>query len=119
MCARVKVMLAYDCCQFEIEKSTSKHVSNEDIDEMRKDCMRLADKAISQYKRAKEISITLPLTSRFAEQDDAERKVREIEKKAEDDRTKNELLFVKAFKEKDWERYVSGEYDYQDDFSTF
>ena len=58
MGASVKIMLSYDYCHFEVCLSTSQ----EDlilcqVDDMRKDCQRLADKAVRQYQIAKK-SIT-------------------------------------------------------------
>lgn len=50
--ASVKVMLSYDYCHFEIALS-GEVASIEDVDNMRKEAQRLADKAVKQYKIAK------------------------------------------------------------------
>lgn len=50
----VRVMLSYDYCHFEIVLSSEDDMDVDQIDEMRKDAMRLADKAVHQYKVAKE-----------------------------------------------------------------
>ena len=49
----VKIMLSYDYCHFEIVLSSDEEMTLEQIDEMRKDAQRLADKAVYQYKVAK------------------------------------------------------------------
>ena len=49
----VKVMLSYDYCHFEVALASDDEMTLEQIDEMRKDAMRLADKAVFQYKVAK------------------------------------------------------------------
>jgi len=35
------------------DHGTVMHVTNKEIDDTRKDCQRLADKAVGQYKKAK------------------------------------------------------------------
>lgn len=51
--ASVKIMLSYDYCHFEICLGSDENLSLPEIDNMRKDCQRLADKAVNQYKTAK------------------------------------------------------------------
>ncbi len=51
--ARVKVMRSYDYCHFEISLGTDQPVTNKDVDDLRKEAQRLADKAVEQYKIAK------------------------------------------------------------------
>jgi hypothetical protein len=114
MGASVKVMLSYDYCHFEISKSTDEDISNNAIDELRKDCMRLADKAIEQYKIAKAgADIRL---NRKCDYDKAMRDVERINAKAEADRTVGEIATVKAFNDKNWKEYISQQYNYEDDF---
>lgn len=54
----VSIMRSYDYSHFEISLSAADDVdpnmTTEQIDEMRKDAMRLADKAVKQYKIARE-----------------------------------------------------------------
>lgn len=54
--ASVKVMLSYDYSHFETSMSIENEngLSMKDIDEARKNCQRLSDKAVSQYKTAKD-----------------------------------------------------------------
>ena len=53
MGASVKIMLSYDYCHFEVCLSTDGDIPLKDVDGMRKYCQRLADKAVAQYKIAK------------------------------------------------------------------
>lgn len=52
--ASVKVMLSHDYSHFECLMSLENDngLSMKEIDNARKDCQRLADKAVSQYKTA-------------------------------------------------------------------
>jgi len=114
MAASVKVMLWHDYCHFEVSKSTDQPVTDAEIDEMRKDCMRLADKAIAQYKTAKSAYMI-----RNARKEEYEREVRAcnlIEAKAEGDRSPNEMARLKTLKDRDWQKYIDEKYDYQDDW---
>lgn len=53
--ASVKVMLSYDYSHFEASVSLENDngLTVKEIDAARKDCQRLADKAVAQYKTAK------------------------------------------------------------------
>lgn len=53
--ASVKVMLSYDYSHFEASMSLENDngLTVKEIDAARKDCQRLADKAVAQYKTAK------------------------------------------------------------------
>jgi hypothetical protein len=53
MSASVKIMLSYDYCHFEVCKGTDEELSNAEIDELRKDVQRLADRAVNQFQIAK------------------------------------------------------------------
>jgi hypothetical protein len=112
MGASVKVMLSYDYCHFEFSKSTDEDVSNEQLDNMRKECMRLADKAIAQYKIAKNHSNQI--SSRTNERDDMWRRVKRTMAKPECDRTIGEIAEMKAYGDRNWEEYISELYNYED-----
>ena len=114
MGASVKIMLSYDYCHFEICKSTDAAVTDQEIDAMRKDVQRLADKAVRQYIIAKEEN--RKRLNAVAERESAERDVARIELKPAGERTVNEVALVKAFKDKNWSEYISRRYDYEDDF---
>ena len=52
--ATVKVMLSYNYCHFEVSKVIEgDDIGQIEIDNARKDCQRLADKAVGQYQKAK------------------------------------------------------------------
>jgi len=105
-------MLSYDYCHFEFSKSTDEDVSNEYLDNMRKECMRLADKAILQYRIAKKQQFV-----RSAREEELRSMKFEVEcvlRKLENDRTIGEIAKVKAFNDRNWEAYISERYDYED-----
>lgn len=56
--ASVKVMLSYDYSHFEASMSLENEsgLTMQEIDDARKKCQRLADKAVGQYKKAKEMA---------------------------------------------------------------
>lgn len=56
MNASVKVMNSYDYCHFEVALSQDNVETIIEIDELRKEAQRLVDRAIKQYKIAKEIT---------------------------------------------------------------
>ncbi|MFA5186750.1 MAG: hypothetical protein WC551_09760 [Patescibacteria group bacterium] len=49
----VKVMRSYDYCHFEVCLGSDENLTLQQIDDLRKDAARLADKAVRQYKIAK------------------------------------------------------------------
>jgi hypothetical protein len=59
--ASVKVMRSYDYCHFEIqmaigeEAETAETIQTSDVDLLRKEAMRLADKAVKQYQIHKRV----------------------------------------------------------------
>lgn len=78
--ATVKVMISYNFCHFEVSKQIEgEDLTQEDIDEARKDCQRLADKAIGQYQTAKTEASSRTVNS--SERFNLEREVTEIKKK--------------------------------------
>jgi len=58
--ASVKVMLSYDYSHFEasMQLENDEGLGMKDIDNARKNCQRLADKAVGQYKTAKDMAET-------------------------------------------------------------
>lgn len=112
MGASVKVMLSYDYCHFEISKSTDEAITDERIDEMRKDCMRLADKAIAQYKTAKRHANFLINPGQI---ETLRREVRAIKENfPQSEWTEDQKAKVKKLH--DHEFLLSNSYDYQDDW---
>lgn len=110
--ASVKVMLSYDYSHFEASMSleNDEGIPLKDIDEARKNCQRLADKAVGQYKTAKGEAIKQAVTS--YERQQLEKEVREIKvNKPEDQWSVLERAKVKALA--DYKHQTM--YDYNDD----
>lgn len=110
MGASVKVMLSHDYCHFEVVKSSEQELTNEQINEMRKDVQRLADEAVRQYKVAKEKSIR----DMSYEKQRFEARVREIQAKEEKSRTIEEVAMLKHYNDAQWQRQFEP-YDYEDE----
>lgn len=110
--ATVKVMLSYNYNHFEasIALENEGGLSTKDIDDARKDCNRLCDKAIVQYQQAKTIeSKKLRLVS---ERRALEREVAEIRQKDVTMWTVTEKAKVKALDDYNWDL----QWDYDDDW---
>lgn len=108
--ASVKVMLSYNYCHFEASMSLENEdgVTNKDIDDARKDCNRLCDKAISQYKRAKAEEIKR--SNQQYERATLEKEVSQIRIKPKDEWTVVEQAKVKALEDYNWE----AQFNYED-----
>jgi len=113
--ASVKIMLSYDYSHFEISSSIEKDtgLTLKDIDDARKDCQKLADKAVAQYKTAKEFA---------ARRVDGIYKIKNFElecvnikKKDECDRTIKEVAMLKQYENENWQSQFEISYDYDDD----
>jgi hypothetical protein len=113
--ASVKIMLSYDYSHFEVAMS----IENEgglllkDIDDARKNCQRLADKAVSQYKKAKEMA-ALRTDGAYKIQN-FEKQCKEILSKTEGDRTINEVAMLKQYSDENWRDRFYYHYDYEDE----
>ena len=113
--ASVKVMLSYDYSHFEASMSLENDngLSTKEIDEARKSCQRLADKAVGQYKTAKEKAQSRTdgkyRMANFVSQ------CKMIEAKEEGDRTINEIAMLKQYQTEKWEEQFIDNYDYDDD----
>jgi hypothetical protein len=113
--ASVKVMLSYDYSHFEasmsLENDEGLHI--QDIDNARKNCQRLADKAVGQYKTAK---------SQASKRSDGEFRMKNFEAeckaiaaKSEHDRTLREIAMLKQYEDENWQAQFEYAYDYDDD----
>jgi len=110
MGASVKIMLSYNYCHFEVSKSVDVDLSNEEINEMRKEVQRLADEAVRQYQVAKEKE---SLRSEMKwERDQLERQVRAIEKIPGSEWTPEMKARVKSLQDNAYWR--QHDYDYED-----
>jgi hypothetical protein len=114
--ASVKVMLSYDYSHFEASMSLENDKGLEiiEIDNARKVCQRLADKAVGQYKTAKQMA---------QERTDGEYRIRNfaqqceaIAQKNEEDRTVKESAMLKTYRDEKWmDQFIYNDYDYDDD----
>lgn len=105
-------MLSHDYSHFEAAMTleNDKGLSLKEIDEARKNCQRLADKAIGQYKSAKQDAIKL--TGTTYERQQLEKEVREIRvNKNEENWTVLEKAKVKALADYNHQT----QYNYEDD----
>lgn len=116
MSASVKVMLSYDYSHFEASMSlgNDEGISVEEIDNARKSCQRLADKAVGQYKTFKSIAATR--TNKKYEKEVFERQCKQIAAKEENDRTIKEIAMLKQYQDENWQsQFEDDDYDYMDD----
>ncbi len=113
--ASVKVMLSYDYSHFEASMSVENEsgLTMQEIDDARKKCQRLADKAVGQYKKAKQMA---------SNRSDGEYQMRNfqeqckrIKAKEEQDRTIKEIAMLKQYEDENWQAQFMREYDYDDD----
>lgn len=113
--ASVKVMLSYDYSHFEASMSVENEsgLTMSDIDDARKKCQRLADKAVGQYKKAKQMA---------SNRSDGEYQMRNfqeqcerIKAKDEQDRTIKEIAMLKQYEDENWQSQFMHEYNYDDD----
>lgn len=109
----VRVMRSYDYSHFEVTLGTNEPVTLAEVDDLRKEAARLADKAVAQFKIAKfehERRLNDARQKVYAKQD-ADR----IRRKPEGERTVDEVAELKAFDDKVWEDNRA--YNYEDDWS--
>lgn len=113
--ASVKVMQSYNYCHFEASMSLENDngISVNEIDEARKSCQRLTNKAIGQYQKGKEVA---------ASRNDSGIKIRAfkqeislIQNKQLSDRTLREIGMLKQYEQENWEAQFEVHYDYDDD----
>ena len=114
----VRILLSHDYCHFEVSKviegvmddhGTVMHVTNKEIDDTRKDCQRLADKAVGQYKKAK--TEAAARTQYSSERYNLEREVTELLKKDSQLLSPLEKAKIKALEDYQHQNF----YDYMDD----
>jgi hypothetical protein len=115
--ASVKVMRSHDYCHFEVALASNfLGLSSEDttlaVDDLRKTAARLADKAVEQYKVAKENLERQESHDRRAEY--IREEAAAIEAKPEGERTPDEQATLKTYK--DHVFHANRRYDYDDDW---
>jgi hypothetical protein len=113
--ASVKVMLSYDYSHFEATMALDNDngLTMHEIDEARKSCQRLADKAVAQYKKAKEMAQKRNDGDYAMRNFEAECK--RIMDKKEEDRTIKEIAMLKQYQNERWQDQFNYHYDYDDD----
>ena len=113
----VKVMRSYDYCHFEINLSretlgTTHDEQLKSVDDLRKDAMRLADKAVKQYKIAKrdeeQRCSAISRTEYFKE------RIQKLHKKPESEWTESDKAANKTWDDANYHANRHG-YDYEDD----
>jgi hypothetical protein len=113
--ASVKVMQSYNYCHFEASATIENEngLTSAEIDEARKKCQRLTDKAVGQYKKAKEEA---------AKRSDGQFRMKNFEEeckrilaKDEQDRTIREIAMLKQYQDENWQAQFEDDYDYDDD----
>lgn len=110
--ASVKIMLSYDYNHFEVCLSSDEEKTLTEIDAMRKDAQRLADKAVRQYQMAKEIE--RKKANADIGLDELRKTVRAIrENFPQSEWTEEQKAKVKLLDDKQY--IMSSRYDYEDD----
>ena len=115
--ASVKVMLSYDYSHFEASMSLENDNGIEllEVDNARKMCQRLADKAVGQYKQAK--SLAAKRSDGEFKMKNFESQCKAIQAKSEGDRTINEIAMLKQYQDENWQAQFDYDYDYNDDYN--
>jgi hypothetical protein len=113
--ASVKVMLSYDYSHFEASMSLENEngLSMNEIDAARKNCQRIADKAVGQYKKAKEMA-SLRSDGKYTMRN-FEEQCKRIQTKPECERTVSEIAMLKQYEDENWQAQFDYPYDYGDD----
>lgn len=109
-------MLSYDYSHFEASMSLENEngVTKEELDNARKDCQRLADKAIKQYRVAKRVAASR--NNGQYEIQNFEAACKKIAIKDEHDRTLKEIAMLKQYQDENWRAKFNYDYDYEDDY---
>lgn len=103
----VKIMLSYNYCHFEIALA-GEEMTLDEVDAMRKEAQRLADKAVHQYKVAQKNLRYSPYNSEYRRE--LENKVRIIKENfPRSEWTPEQKAIVKSYEDFEY-------YDYQDDW---
>lgn len=113
--ASVKVMLSYDYSHFEVSMTLENDngLTLKEIDEARKNCQRLADKAVSQYKTAK-LMAAKRIDGEY-QMKNFEAECKRIQAKDEHERTLKEIAMLKQYEDEKWREQFYYAYDYDDD----
>jgi hypothetical protein len=119
MKASVRVMISYDYNHFEFQlgSDNDEPLNIKQVNELRKTAQRLADEAVRQYKKAKEVAAAREQSvyekARFLQE------IKRIEATAEADRSVRDLAMLKQYHDEEWEDQFTHNYDYDDDEEYF
>jgi len=103
-------MRSHDYCHFEIALSTTDSVTVANVDDMRKDAARLADKAVKQYKIAKAAK------ERYDRINEPYR-LAQAQATPEDERTPEEKAIIKFHQDVAFRARFA--YDFEDDWNRY
>ena len=109
----VKVLRSYDYNHFEFCIPIDEKATVQERNEARKDAERLANEAVRQYCKAKEMAI-----KRCASESDKKiflERISAIQFKLRGERTVDELAILKQYEDETWESQFDYPYDYEDD----
>lgn len=108
MNASVKIMLSYDYNHFEVCLSSTEEMTLKQVDEMRKQAQRLADKAVRQYQKAKDIA----QLAEYVDINVLRKTCDDIRKKPESEWTPYDKANIKQLSDIDY--WSTRQYDYED-----
>lgn len=108
----VKVMRSFDYCHFEVALTASQVQEPEDVDQLRKSCARLVDKAVDQYKIAKHNFELMMDDAAILERMEA--RAKQLSAIPEDQHTPRDKAILKALEDRTHK--IRSRYDYQDDY---
>ncbi len=110
----VRILRSFDYSHFEVMLGTNGEtpIALEQVDALRKDAARLADKAVEQYKIAKAQTAMHEQYSNLHSYDALEAK--RIQAKAKGDRTPEEAASLKAYQDAVFR--ANRKFDYEDDW---
>jgi hypothetical protein len=106
--ASVRVMRSYDYSHFEVCLTSSSATTPQGVDELRKTAQRLADKAVEQFKIAKEAASRL-------EQMEAQWLLTQAKATPEDERTPEQQAVIKYHADAAFAAQF--DYDYDDEWN--
>ena len=109
----VKVLRSYDYNHFEFCIPVAEDATIKERNEARKDAERLANEAVRQYKKAKEMAVKRE-SSQF-QIDNFINAVKRIHIKPTGERTVDELAMLKQYDDETWLSKLEYQYDYEDD----
>lgn len=112
--ASVKIMRSYDYCHFEITMGVDMPITVAQVNDMRKEAMRLADQAVEQYKIAREDEEQRMRAGKTLAQ--LEKEVDAIDEIPDSERTPDHLAILKCYADTRWR--LSRTYDYDDDWES-